>query len=663
MSWGASATHWPALDGLRGIAVAGVLVFHADLLTGGFLGVDCFFVLSGFLITSLLLREADATGTVSLRAFWARRARRLLPALLAVVAAIGLYAALWAQPNELAGIRSDSWATLGYVANWHDIFSGTSYWDQFVAPSPLTHMWSLAIEEQFYLVWPIIVLGVTALRRRAAPRMLAIALGGALVSTVTMAALYRPGFDPQRVYLGTDTRATAILLGAALAALINWRGYLPEGPRRRALELTGVLGAAVLAVAWTKVGGETAALYRGGFLLLELAVVAVIACSVQPSPGPIARVLSARPLRSLGLISYGLYLWHWPVFLVVTSTRTGINGGALITARVGISLVIAVTSYFVLEQPIRHGFLGSWRIGALGGAAATIVTVAVLITTTGAVTPPLVDTAGAAPSASAPVAPSSLELDTAESNSVAPGQTLRILIVGDSLAFSLAESFVRLQDTLHLSVVNAAIPACFLLSGAEATRGQDGREITWSRECTTEWDIAVNTWQPDVVVLLVAGQTLGDWLIDGRWTHLCEDDYDRWYGDQLARGVTTLSATGARVVIAGPPPLLLPSPTINERLACMRTVEQQVASQANVAMIDLTKLVCPHRRCLSEVDGSTLRPDGLHFQGEGADVVTRWLVPQLREIVATPSRSATPSDGLSPQLSSDPGSPRTRRRS
>jgi len=207
----------PAIDGLRGIALLGVLAFHANgALRGGYLGVDLFFVLSGFLITRILLAEQQATGRIDLRSFWVRRARRLFPALLALMPAIGLYAYFLTPPAGLAGIRADALSTLGYVANWSAIFSHRSYWELFRSPSPLEHTWSLAIEEQFYVVWPLVVFLV--LRRFGARALFAVAAGLAALSMVAMVAL----FDPERtmrVYYGTDTRAATILAGAAFACV------------------------------------------------------------------------------------------------------------------------------------------------------------------------------------------------------------------------------------------------------------------------------------------------------------------------------------------------------------------------------------------------------------------------------------------------------------
>ncbi|HEV2309915.1 MAG TPA: acyltransferase, partial [Acidimicrobiia bacterium] len=262
------------LDGLRGAAVAAVVLFHAGHLVGGWLGVDLFFVLSGFLITSLLLEERAARDGVALGAFWARRARRLLPALFLMLAGVGAYALVFAAPNELSQIRADGLATLGYVANWHQIAHGTSYWDLFRAPSPLQHAWSLAIEEQFYLVWPLVVVAVLAWRRSVRGVLVA-ALVGAAASFAVMLLLYTPGADPQRVYLGTDARASSILLGAALAAAGAARWRVRSRAGRVALEVAAWAGLGWLAWAFTQLDGQSALLVHGGLLLCGVAAVAV----------------------------------------------------------------------------------------------------------------------------------------------------------------------------------------------------------------------------------------------------------------------------------------------------------------------------------------------------------------------------------------------------
>ena len=367
---------------------SGVLLFHADHLMGGFLGVDLFFTLSGFLITTILLQEATRTGAIRLGTFWARRARRLLPALFALLLAVAVYAAVWARPAELGAIRGDAFATIGYVANWHSIVAGHGYWDLFAAPSPFRHTWSLAIEEQFYLVWPLLVLllvrCVRSARRRP-PVLLGLSVALAGASLGLMGALYRPGHDPQRVYLGTDTRVGSILLGAALASLLLWRGSTRRAGAKVVARGRRHRRAITLAWAWVTVDGGDTLLYRGGFALFALCATTVIASSVHPVVGPVARTLSVAPLRALGLISYGLYLWHWPVYLVLTPVRTGLDGWTLVALRISVSIAFAIASYFCVEMPIRRGVWAGWRVRALTPAVALVAVLAVVLATAGAV--------------------------------------------------------------------------------------------------------------------------------------------------------------------------------------------------------------------------------------------------------------------------------------
>src|SRR3954451_14568507 len=204
-------THQPALDGIRALAVIAVMLFHAGntYATAGFIGVDVFLVLSGFLITTLLLRELASTGGVAFGAFWMRRARRLLPALILVLVAVALFGAFVATDDEALGLRGDLLGSLFYVQNWRFVISGASYFTQFGSPSPLRHMWSLAIEEQWYLIWPLLLCGSRAIPRRNLRLVTAVILALAAGSAVLMAALYDQGGDASRAYYGTDTRAQA----------------------------------------------------------------------------------------------------------------------------------------------------------------------------------------------------------------------------------------------------------------------------------------------------------------------------------------------------------------------------------------------------------------------------------------------------------------------
>src|SRR3954454_5024868 len=305
----------PGLDGLRGIAVIAVLLFHGGVTwaTGGFLGVDMFFVLSGFLITSLLLEERWRTGTIGLAHFWSRRPRRLVPALLVLLAGMAAYATWVPTDTPLGSLRRDVFATLAYVSNWHFILDGGSYFARNAPPSPLRHTWSLAIEEQFYLLWPLIFIAVARGRARLAKLGTFIGVGIA-ASIAAMLLLYHPGTDASRVYYGTDTRVHVILIGCGLAVLF---AVITQRRKDATAPLTPwghwLLGLAafdaVLFLAWAMWygDGDQTWLYRGGFALVSLATAILIAAAVHSPRGPFALSFSAWPLRAVGRISYGLY--------------------------------------------------------------------------------------------------------------------------------------------------------------------------------------------------------------------------------------------------------------------------------------------------------------------------------------------------------------------
>jgi peptidoglycan/LPS O-acetylase OafA/YrhL len=326
----------PGLDGLRALAVAGVVLYHAGVswMPGGFLGVDLFFVLSGYLITSLLLAERRREGSVGFKAFWLRRARRLLPAVLLVVF-VCLLAASTIARDDLARTRGDALASLVYLTNWHLIAASHSYFNAFGRPSLLQHLWSLAVEEQFYLFWPLILLGSLKLLGRRGTVLVTVVL--ALSSTALMWGLYNPDQDPSRVYYGTDTRAATLLVGALLAFAWPLGGFRDEVSRRAARVLDGLGCVALLAVLafFVRVQDYDPWLYRGGFLLIALCTAVLIAVVVHPA-SVLGRALGTRALRWIGVRSYGIYLWHWPVMML---TRPGID----------------VLSYRYVEMPVRSG--------------------------------------------------------------------------------------------------------------------------------------------------------------------------------------------------------------------------------------------------------------------------------------------------------------------
>jgi len=450
----------PALDGLRAFAVAGVLAYHLGFgwASGGYLGVDLFFVLSGFLITSLLLEEWVTDARIRLGAFWARRARRLLPALFLVLVAIAVYVVLngrFGPPGsaaevDLSGLRGDALATLFYVANWHAIFAHQSYFAQFSSPSPLEHTWSLAIEEQFYLVWPPVLVGILALAKGTWRRVgVAVTVAGTLLSAGLMALLYHPGGDPTRLYFGTDTHAFDMLAGATVAMVAAAR---PQ-PGRRArtfLHVAAPVAAVVLGIFWATAGTPAASvgnlgslprsyMFQGGFLLCAVLAMAVVADVRQFHQGPLGTVLSVRPLRWIGTISYGIYLWHWPIFVYLNRARTGLSTLPLDLARLGLTLAVATASYYLVERPIRQRRLKGWPRLALAPVAAGLTAVVVVMATLPVVAAPPAPVAKAGRVAAigggSKVAGSGGAVGSlTDLPPFGPGQPLRVGVLGDSVA-------------------------------------------------------------------------------------------------------------------------------------------------------------------------------------------------------------------------------------
>jgi peptidoglycan/LPS O-acetylase OafA/YrhL len=352
----------PGLDGLRALAVMAVLLYHAgqSWIPGGFLGVEVFFVISGYLITCILLADLRNTGRVRLKHFWFRRARRLLPALFLLLLGT-LAVALLFYPEEVTKLRTDTLAALGYATNWYFILGQQSYEDVVGRPSLLQHLWSLAIEEQFYLVWPVafaILVG-----RVHARGMVLILLGFAVASSVLMAILWRPEAGVSRVYFGTDTRASGLLVGAALAFV--WAPWtLRQGPRffSFALNAAGLIALLVLVYLHIDLDLYSPFLYRGGFALVALSTAVLIAVAVHPS-AHVGRILGLQPLRWLGTRSYAVYLWHWPVFMLTRpDLDVSIDGWQLLAVRLGITFLLAEISYRLVERPVRSGAIGrAWR--------------------------------------------------------------------------------------------------------------------------------------------------------------------------------------------------------------------------------------------------------------------------------------------------------------
>jgi peptidoglycan/LPS O-acetylase OafA/YrhL/lysophospholipase L1-like esterase len=633
----------PALDGLRGLAVLGVLLFHADgLLPGGYLGVDLFFVLSGYLITSILLAEHEHSGQIALRTFWVRRARRLVPALLGIMPAVALYARLLARPDEVRGLRIDALATLAYVANWRVIFQKKSYWDLFVAPSPLEHTWSLAIEEQFYVLWPLVVLLVLVGLRGSRRAMFWLSSALAVASSALMFFLYDPA-HVSRVYQGTDTRAGGILAGAALAAILA-PGARVSDRGQRALGLLGVLSLALLGVAWVKLDGQSPFLYRGGFWLTEAAVLAVIAAGVAAPGSLVARLLSLRPLTLVGSISYGVYLWHWPVFVVLTRERLHLAPLWVQLVRFAVTFAIAGVSYRLLEKPIRSRgvFFGPPGLVVPGAFALTI---GLVLWGTRPRTAMALAHAGGPSSATYPDWPGIYSVSSRQippASALPPG-VMRLLVLGDSQARFLGLALRYQQEKAQVFVGERGVGSCTILVSEH--RVVDGLLVE-GESCATDWTRDAAELRPDATFIVLGGGFLGD--------RTCEPAWRADYKKRLLYLVESISPEAGRIILAR-----VPYPmgrwrhsNMIERVNCFNATLDEVAAESRLPMLDLVGHVCPTTDCIFESQGAPLRPDGLHFDGLGAEETARWTLGELRRIVrespappGDPASSPAPSGG------------------
>ncbi len=644
----------PALDGIRAAALLAVMAYHgglADDVPGGLFSLDAFFCLSGFLITSLLVTEWRRTGTLRLRAFWARRARRLLPALVLLLIAIAIWAHFFAGAQQAPQIRLDELATLFYVANWHYIAVGANYFVQTGPPSPLLHTWSLAVEEQFYLFWPLVALIVLRRSRTLWP-LLWVSVVGTVASAIEMALLYQP-LNPTRVYFGTDTHAQSLLIGAALAVgLVLWRERQSgPGPARAhsrrariALTVLAAAGAGLTAYLWTKIAFSNPFSFEGGVAVASVAVAGVILGTTLVPDNPVARALSWAPLRFVGRISYGMYLWHYPLDLWLTHANTGLYGLPLLGVRTAITSVIAVGSYHLVEQPVRQGtFFTSLRAWALGPATVA-ATVAIVILGT-----------------SVPAVAAVAATDKAPAWPPAPtGPPVRVLMVGDSVALTLGIGMAEHEKQADLVIRDDGLLGCGVAMGDEVrvhgqiypVAGPGPKGTGAAGTCRTDpgshgetwpvyWARQIASFRPDVVVL-VAGrwETVDRTSPSGAWTNILHPAYAAYIEQMLQLAVKVATAGGAHMIIetspcfdTGEQPDGRPWPSdaparVDEY---NRLVEAVGADHPRTVTVQhLHSLVCPGGHFETREDGVPIREDdGIHFTFAEQPNAGTVLAPQL----------------------------------
>jgi peptidoglycan/LPS O-acetylase OafA/YrhL len=635
-----------ALDGIRALAVLAVLCYHAGIswMGGGLLGVDVFFVLSGFLITTLLCREITRTTTIQLGRFWADRARRLLPALIVLILGVAVYAYVLRHSIDVAAVRGDALSTLLYVANWHFILSDQGYFIQAAAPSPLLHTWSLAVEEQFYLIWPLVALFVV---RRRGVQALAVTAGlGAIASAALMLSLYHAGFSVNRLYYGTDTRAQALMVGAFLGAVGSHFGdgfsIVPtrwNSTRIRQWLWTGlgVTGALYLAWAWHALAGQDPFLYRGGFFAVALATGALIVGCVTVPASLFTRLLSLRALVFVGRISYGLYLYHWPLFLAINHAHTGLSGISLLVARLAVTFAAATISFLLIEEPIRTGKFFRSRTG-LGVAAATglvtalVVLAATVVPATGALAVP----------ADARQLPST-ERRTLVSAGAFKSNPIRFFLVGDSVALTLGVGLhADSVDRDGVRVIVGGTLGCDLDSVEVRLSGVVGPPTPGCLNWRSHWKNQMTQFHPDVVGLLIGRWEVSDHLSQGHWVHVGDPAWDRHLTSELNQAIDILSADSAKVVLFTMPyvdPSVesangtpFPENDPSRIQEFNKLLSAVAANRKNVAtLIDLNAMVDPNGRYQAVIDGVTVRnTDGIHLTKAGGE----WLQPAILRTVA-----------------------------
>ncbi len=491
--------YMPGLDGLRALAVFAVIAYHLNLpfVPGGFLGVTLFFVLSGYLITDLLLSEWQRSNKISLKGFFIRRGKRLLPSVLFLLLCIAAYISVF-QPEFLTNFKSEVLPAMFFFSNWWNIFHGVPYFSTFETPSLLTHFWSLAVEVQFYLVWPVLIIFGQRFIKRKWLNFTLIAIGAA-ASAILMAVLYQPGFDPSRIYYGTDTRVFSLLLGACLAFAypsINMAKFVQKKSVHIILDLAGLFALLSILFMTYYITQYDGFLYLGGMFLFSAACVVLVAAAASPATR-IGKIFSNKPLQFIGKISYGVYLWQFPVIVLSNSLVQTTSVNLLLSVfQVTATILLATLSYYLIERPIRNSSIiaslrkktfhdyclsclhAPWRVKT----AALLVTALILITGIGLLkvqaapdtgtddpvaSPSQAVSAEPSPSplsspspeaAPAPASPSISPSDTPEASpSIVPEKIvpsdLNITIIGDSVTLDVAPYLQKYYPNMTVDAI------------------------------------------------------------------------------------------------------------------------------------------------------------------------------------------------------------------
>ena len=622
----------PALDGLRGVALLLVLTYHTDEASsgpvpGGFLAVDVFFVLSGFLITTFLLEDYARTGRVVTRAFWARRATRLLPALFAAIALIGLYAVAVRPATGLYEIQGQILATVFYYDNWWVIAGRGGHL------SPLGQAWSLSIEEQWYLVWPFALTGLLALVRGRRAWMLASVMVLASASWALMAAptWSQDGnltFDQwSRIYNGTLTRAWELLLGSAMAVLLSGRLRIPSRALRLVFEAGGLIGLGYLAWAAVSMGQYEPWVYQYGLVLVLVATMLIIVAVIQPDSPVLRRLFSWRPFVWLGVISYAVYLYHLTIYLWLSEDRTGLEGTTLTLVRWAVVFALGAASLWFLERPARTRVRWTRRNAWIAAGACAAILVGSLVAT--------------APFDHPPTALEARAATYVKLADTAPRGSPRVVVAGDSLAFQMSNGLPSPLDVAGVRGTTASMLGCGLVDAPIVVNGR----ARPTSACPFRWPMlygtAVRHFEPSATVLMLGYGEVFDRLVDGRVLVVGTPEHEEHLRAQLERARRILTRNGATLLLATVP-CAEPPPTLDagaasvmrdpQRYEAVNRIRREFAAEHRdtVRLVDLAGLLCPDGDARAEVRGFMPRADGVNLSPEGARAVWRWLAEQVR---------------------------------
>jgi peptidoglycan/LPS O-acetylase OafA/YrhL len=640
----------PALDGIRAVAVGAVIAYHLGWIRGGFLGVDVFFVLSGYLITTLLLQEVRRSGAVDLPGFWARRARRLLPAVVLLV--LVLLVELDSIQSESAALserRDDIVATLLYFANWHFIASDQSYFASFVGVSPLRHTWSLAIEEQFYLLFPLLLL-LVARFAKSVSALLSLIVVGILGSTALMALTYDAA-NPSRAYFGTDARIHVLLVGAALAVFLHQRPQLVASARAQRLARVMLPAtAAVILATFLLLRDQEAAFYHGGALAFAC-VVALSLWSLEAVPDSVgARGISVGPVRWMGKISYSLYLWHWPVIIWVTSFVLVGSAQQSLLAIVA-TFAMATFSFYVVERPIRQGHVPWLGASRRRLAVAVPVSLALVVGLTIHVTSDR--SANRSETPCPPGSPTVAGLRwCVQSDPVRAGAPV-VATAGDSTSRSLSPGLISVAERRGWRYVQAGQNGCSILP-LEFTAGDEGCANGVPRVlAAVKAQLAPDVWLVSDVFAMSALREP-----DGSVIETGDPRRTATVLAALRRTVLTLTSGGGEVVLIEIPPEGAPE-------QCGARTEGRLCGAASYSVRDgkhrafatllrrlaaamperatyvpVADVLCGrHGQCPYLVDGVPARYDGVHYTAEFSRKIARIIIARAERAGVRMGRS------------------------